>query len=1210
MPATPSRNRLFFTGVLATVVVLWAHQPVYGQAQGATSTLVGQVTDETGAVIPGVELTLTNQDTNVAVLSQSNEVGYYRFSFLRPATYTLTAQQPGFTINTVENIVLQVNQTADINVSLSPSAVQETVTVSASTAVLSTQTSELGEVVAETPVKQLPLLMRDPSSLVNLVAGVTADHRSQTRGLDRSGLSFQGRLTFTANGGVRAQANAMVDGVDVTFTHAAFNSVPIVLTPDVTQEFQVMTNNYSAEFGRANVVMNYVTKSGTNEFHGNAYLFHQNDNLNANAFFLNRAGAGKTEARRNQFGGTLGGPIKKNKLWFFADWEKMVQARALTIVSRMPDDRELAGDYADLYTTAGDPINIYNPFDTYEDANGRTLRMPFPNNQIPAGLIHPFGPRLGPFWGKPNNPGLRGPNGERTNIANLNIGGASRVDWRRWDIKTDYQMNQNHKFMGRYSSSLLLLPVVRVYNTPGETTRLSNRNDQQPGLNAVLSWTWTASPTLMITQAFNHTWFRDYTPRVEGQLGFDVASLGGPFNNPEVITFLNEWGGGAAFPSISPSGYGPLSDNISNIIDEPAANYSYQVGFIKSSGSHTLKFGGNANRREMNQRAFGGLGGNFNFNGRFTNGPNPLLPSANTGNSIADLLLGLPGGGSMDAGFTTATKNYYYGIYFQDDWRVTPRLTLNLGVRFELEEPYEDRFDRFSRLARNVRSPIADSVGPNTGGRSLDQYFQDLVGRPLLGGIAWPGVAGFGRGIDTTDKNNIAPRLGFAYRLTDRLVMRGGFARIYGLNPNAATVAAVGPPGNGATTPIIATIDGIHPNVTIDNPWPNGFNEPEFDKNGLGTALGQRIWAGSANGVAETPYQWQWNFGFQYQMPDDSIVSLAYAGSRARNLTCALFFCSDQIAERDFSAHREKVFETVPNPFYGIINDPTSALSFPEVQFGQLLLQHPQYVGMLNTLPPWKGPNGDDFHSAFESMQLSYKKVTGDLSLSLAYTFSKNITNSDSFENGFLGPSVGYQNNVTFAGEKSLSAEDVTHRAVVGWVYELPVGREKRIGRGMHPIADSILGGWEVGGIMTLSSGFPIGRNFITPDLTGAFGGSNRSNLIGNPCLPTNRPRGEEISQWVNPAAFAAPEPYTFGNTPRTLNGCRIDGQKNFDITIVKHFPIKETMRAEFRAEFFNAFNRPQFQAPNMTFGSASFGQVTVQENLPRVIQLALKLHF
>ena len=560
MNSRSRRSLLILNLFLAAGLALVMQAPVYAQ----TATLVGQVADETGAVIPGVKLTLENQDTNVSIEGESNEVGYYRFSFLRPANYTLTAEQPGFTIATVENIILQINQTDDVNVTLNPSAVQEVVTVTASAVSLSTQTSELSEVVTERPVKQLPLLMRDPSSLVNLVPGVTADHRTQTRGLDRSGLSFQGRLTFVANGGVRAQANVMVDGVDVTFTHAAFNSVPIVLTPDITQEFQVMTNNYSAEFGRANIVLNYVTKSGTNEFHGNGYLFHQNDNLNANAFFLNRAGVGKTEARRNQFGGTIGGPILKNKLWFFGDWEKMIQARALTIVSRMPDSRELAGDYADLYTTAGDVIDVYNPFDTFTDGDNRVKRRPFVNNQIPASMINPFGTKLGPFWAPPNNPGLRGPNGERTNIANLNIGGGSRVDWRRWDIKSDYQMGQNHRFMGRYSASLLLLPIVRVYNTPGETIALSNRNDQQPGRNAVFSWTWTAAPTLMITQAINHTWFRDYTPRVEGQLGFDVASLGGPFNDSKIVDFVNKWSGGVAFPQVSPSGYGRLSDPLSH----------------------------------------------------------------------------------------------------------------------------------------------------------------------------------------------------------------------------------------------------------------------------------------------------------------------------------------------------------------------------------------------------------------------------------------------------------------------------------------------------------------------------------------------------------------------------------------------------------------------------------------------------------------------
>ena len=1203
------RHPLLLAVLMGAGIVVVSERPARAQGQGAAATLTGQVTDATGAVVPRVLLTLESVDTAVSVETMSNEVGYYRFSFLRPAAYVLRAQAAGFGTARIENITLQVNQTTNLDIKLDPSTVQEQVTVSASGAVLSTQTSELGGVVAEAPVKQLPLLLRDPTFLVNLVPGVTADHRSQTRGLDRSGLSFQGRLTFSANGGERAQANAMVDGVDITFTHASFNSVPIVPTPDVTQEFQIMTTNYSAEFGRANVVMNIVTKSGTNDYHGSGYWFHQNDNLNANAFFLNRAGIPKTEARRNQFGFTAGGPIIKNKLWVFGDWEKMIQARALTIVTRVPDSRELSGDFGGLFTTAGQPTTIFNPSDTFTDTDGRVKRRPYPNNQIPASQINPFGTKVAGYFGKPNSTGLLGPGGQRTNIANFNLGGASTVTWRRWDIKSDYQLGDNHRFMGRYSPSLLLIPIVDVFNNVASSVSLSNRNDQQPAENAVVSWTWTVSPSFMITQAVNYTWFRDYTPRVPGDSGFNLSSLGGPFNRPEIIAFINKWAGGSAFPAVTATGYAPLGSTLETIIDEPAANYSYQFGLVKSHSQHTFKAGFQLSVRDTNQRASGGSGGAFNFTGQFTNGPDPLLPTANTGNAMADLLLALPRTGSMNTGYTTATRSKYYALYFQDDWRVTNRLTLNLGLRYDVEMPFTDRFNHFSRFDRTAKSPISDRTGPNTGGKTLDQYFQDLVGRPLRGGVAWPGQDGYSRSVDSTDFKDFAPRLGFAYRARDKLVVRGGFAKIYGINPNASTVAALGPPGNGETTPIISTIDGIAPRVTIDNPWPAGLNEPVFQKSGLATALGRAMQGGTANGVATTPYQYGWNIGFQYELPDKSIASLAYAGSVGRRLACPLAYCGDQIPPQNFTVAREKVLQTVANPFFGIITDPTSPLSLPQVQLGQLMKKYPQYISLTMFLPPWKGPNQDDFHNHFESMQFAYKKAAHDVTVQVAYTLSKNLTNVDSFESGFLGPSVGYQNNYDLQGEKSLSAEDVTHRLVTGWVYELPVGRGKRFAAGANNSVNKIVGGWEVSGVMTYSTGFPLGQLFVTPDNTGSFGGSNRSDLIGNPCLSTSRPRGDRIDHWVNDKAFAFPAPFTFGSSPRTLPSCRMDGAKNFDISIIKHITL-ERLRIEFRTEMFNAFNRPQFMQPNMTYGSGQFGQVTTQENLPRVIQFGLKLHF
>ena len=576
------------------------------------------------------------------------------------------------------------------------------------------------------------------------------------------------------------------------------------------------------------------------------------------------------------------------------------------------------------------------------------------------------------------------------------------------------------------------------------------------------------------------------------------------------------------------------------------------------------------------------------------------------------MLLGFPGGGGMASGFTTATRSKYLGWYFQDDWRVTPRLTLNLGVRYEFERPFTDRFDLFSRWDIDAVTPLAQMSGPNTGGGTLNDYFQDLVGRPLLGAIVWPSSPGYDRGIDKGDYSNLAPRLGFAYRLTDQLVMRGGLAKIYAASPASSTVSAVGPPGNVANTQLVGSVDGINPATTIDDPFPAGFNDPIFDSQGLLTLVGAPLIAGAANGTTHTPYLWQWNFGFEYELQDQSVLSVAYGASRGERLHCAIFNCGDQIAEKDFTRFRERVFESVPNPFFGIITDPTSPLSLPEVQLGRLLKQNPQFTSRVATLPSYSGPTQSEFRSTFESLQIGYKKSTrAGLSLQVAYTFSKFLTNVDSFEAGFLGPNTAQQNQVSFEGEKSHSAEDTTHRLVSGWVYELPFGRGQRFGSGMSPALDKIVGGWEVSGIMTASSGFPLGSIGVSPNRTGAFSdsGTTRPHLVGDPCLSRGRSRSERISRWVDENAFQHPEPFTFGSAPRNLN-CRGDGWKNFDISITKHIPIKESVRAEFRAEFFNAFNRTQFRHPSMTFGGGNFGQVTSQENEPRIIQIALKIHF
>ena len=491
---------------------------------------------------------------------------------------------------------------------------------------------------------------------MNLVPGVTADHRSQTGGQDRNGLSWQGRLIFTANGGMRSQTVAMVDGIDITFSNVAgSNSVTIQPTPDITQEFQLMTNNCSAEFGRGHSVLKIVTKSGTNEFHGTAYWFLQNDNLNANDLFLNRAGQAKAESKRNQAGFAGGGPVVKNRVWFFGDFERMLHTRPLNVFTRVPTQREMGGDFSDLHTTAGGAISIYNTTDTFVDADGRTKRRPFANNMIPGSMINPFSPNLLRFWGPgPSNPGLTGPNGQRTEIGNLQLAETTDTSWTRADVKLDYQHTQKHKFMGRYSETVFTLPTALVYGTEADNDSLSNENNRNPGWNSVLSWTWTAAPTLMITQAFNYTFVLCDTSRVEGASGYDIQSLGSPFNDPELLSWVDSYAGGTAFPRVVASGYGRLGTT--NTVDEPHHNFGYSLGLIKTSGEHTLKFGFQGNYRDTNERKASGTGGAYDFSGRFTQGPDPLLVSPNTGNGLADMLLGYPAAGSIRSGFTPARR--------------------------------------------------------------------------------------------------------------------------------------------------------------------------------------------------------------------------------------------------------------------------------------------------------------------------------------------------------------------------------------------------------------------------------------------------------------------------------------------------------------------------------------------------------------------------
>jgi hypothetical protein len=467
------------------------------------------------------------------------------------------------------------------------------------------------------------------------------------------------------------------------------------------------------------------------------------------------------------------------------------------------------------------------------------------------------------------------------------------------------------------------------------------------------------------------------------------------------------------------------------------------------------------------------------------------------------------------------------------------------------------------------------------------------------------------------DYSNISPRLGLAYQINSKLVFRAGFGKLYGLSPLTPGPSTPGNGTMGAATNVNPSVDGgVHPYTNVDNPWPSGFNLPTYDTLGAFSLLGTSVVGGSTGNV--TPYQWQWNAGFQYLLGANTLLGINYAASRGHRLTCAYFMCGDQIPNDLVQKYGASVFNSVPNPFYGIITNPTAALSTPTVELGQLLKLWPAYAQWQAVLPPWQGPdpNHDTFQSQWDALEVQVNKhFSQGLTLIAAFTYSKLLSNTDSFEAGYLGPAEAYEHDVDYKGEWSASTNDVPLRFVLGHVYDLPLGKGLRFGSNMPSVLDKIIGHWQFSGMTTFQNGYPLPvweAGHTTGDFGASYWSRDRPSMVAgvDPCGDMSRPRGEKIQMWYNPSAFYTPPNYTLGNAPRTLSTCRGDGEKNFDLSLIKFIPIKERWKFEIRGEFYNAFNRPQMAFPGNTFNSSGFGAVTSQFNIPRIVQIAMKLDF
>ena len=1135
-------------------VALLAAFPAAVLAQTQTATVRGEVTDSTGAVIPGAALVLTNLDQNRPWEVESNATGAYVFQQIPPGNYSLAVEADGFKRYERQRFILQVAQVAEINVPLEVGDLTETVEISAEAPLLATATSDLGEVVNSRTAESLPLNGRNVLQLVGLTPGIntTRNFRNST-----NGNGSIAAVAFSANGGRNVANSIMLDGSSQEVM--GYNQPSYIPSPDTLQEFKVQTNAFSAEYGRtAGAVVNMVTRSGGSEFHGVLYEFLRNDKLQANNWFANANGRDRAPFRFNQFGGTVGGPLtpSRDRLFFFQSVEFRRQVNPASVTQSVPTPRMKQGDFSE------DNRSIYDPLTLKADGT----RDPFPNNFVPVERRNPLAQQLLALYPEPTAPGIR-------NNFFSQLGSRPNT----WDTSTkvDYRVNDRNSLFARVS-------LNKTINTL--PSRWNNIASPGSGWNGGINRSATFDDTHLWNGWVlhgNYGYSYHANPRRYIEEDVSLASLGFPGELDGQAQF-------PVFPRVQVADFQQMGNNAFWYIGNKFESHTWVGDLSRLFGDHTIKVGGVFRLNRVSNHRPADPAGFFQFNRNWTR---ERFNRGSQGNSVASMLMGLMNGGRIRFEPALSQQTPYWGFYIQDDWRVTDRLTLNFGFRWDQDRPITERYNRAGWFDFEAAQPALAIATPG---------FE----RAVAGGLQFAGAGGNPRHIKNYDNNNFAPRLGLAYKLTDRLVLRTGAGIFYnpttGFGPGTATVGAV---SFNSISPVVASQDGGRtPFANLSNPFPLGFNAPSNGAEGLATFLGQS--PAAIVRTDRTPYSIQWNFNLQYELPDDWLVDAAYAGnSGVKLLGTGVQF--NQMPN-EHQALGDGLNEQVENPFFGVIPS-NLGLGRRLISVGQLLRPYPHFTG-LNT------PRGYEFHSSYHALQMKVRKrYTTGLQLLAAYTWAKMIDDVSSVA-GFLGAqNPGYTNHYDKRLDRSLSGLDIAHRLVVNYQYELPFGQGKAL-LDRSGWVNQVVGGWQLNGITTIQSGLPMGITSRFNNLN-SFGGRQTPNrVLGQQPLTTGaiseRLGGRFGSQpYLNANAFEQPPDFMFGNMGNIMPDAREPEYVNWDVSILKDFPFSERVRLQFRAEFINFFNHTVFRRPNTSFGNNNFGNITAAESA-RIGQLGLKLYF
>jgi hypothetical protein len=1114
-------------------------------AQTTTAQLTGTITDSLGATIAGARVMAVNTATNIENETLSNELGLYRIPALPPGAYRVRAERTGFRPVVQDGLQLSVNQTARLDFALPVGDVKETLSVTAETPLLQTDDSALGGLVDNAKIINLPLNGRNPFSLAALEPGV------QPQGGFFTPRVFQEptlQANFTVNGSASMTNEIMIDGTsNIVAGHGQLALTPSI---DGIEEFRILSSTFSAEFGRTGGgVVNIVTKAGTNQFHGSLFHFLRNRVLDANNFFNNRSNVGRPPFVFNQFGGAIGGPIRKNRTFFFFNYDGTQVRRGVVFIGTVPTAEQRTGSFARTLTANGQLVTISNPFSTRAQGSG-FVRDAFPGNQLPGSMIDPVARRVTTFYPSANLPGV-------TNTgANNFLANASQVnELSIWQGRVDHQFSEKHRMFFRYSQD------EQIDVPPNFFGNLATTNSFGPGVqpdyHGTLGTTHTVNSSTILE--FRYGYARNGFDRRSESDGLDLTELGFPRSFAGAVQ-------SSRFPAFMIGGMSQVGAFPTARFFLGADTHMAVLQGTMIRGRHSLKAGVDARSYRHNSFSGGNNAGTFNFSPGFTQGPNPLVSGPSSGFGYASFLLGTPAGGTAVIRSSIAYCTNYWAGYLQDDWRVSNRLTLNVGLRYDYESP---RFERHNRLAffdTGATLPFAQEIGlPN-----------------LRGALGFVGVNGAPDGQSDPQYRNFGPRFGFAYTPFKNLVVRGGYGITYLPQGTARNCCGAGQDGFTTTTSMTTSFDGVTPANLLRDPFPTGLIAPTGSSLGPRTLIGQGI----AGFVRDVPngYSQQFNLNVQRQTAG-FVLSAGWVASRGINIPIS--YALNQLADEHL-ALGSGLLTQVPNPFFGIVTGggPNSGRTIAR---GRLLRPYPQFDGI-------GYPNLAGGTSTYHSLQTRLERRFGKgVSVLASYTWSKFLSDVSS-DKGFAGDiAAPIQNSNNRRLDWSLSPQDIAHRMVANFVYDVPFGMKRWFG------------GWQLTGIATAQSGRPLILSNQTNN-TNSLGGGSRPNSTGRSARLSGDQR--TIDRWFDTSAFIEPAPFTFGNIGRTLPDVREPGLVNFDFSVMKNTQITERWRLQFRAEIFNLSNTPQFGTPGTVFGTGQFGVLSRQANNPRQVQFGLKLLF